>query len=126
MQPVCQILFSWVYFFVGFAKTHYVIFSYIGGGIILGGFVTLVYFPNVQFFIENKEYMIFGCISVTIGAAIAYPDIFPKIFPNIVVAWQEMIAWYQEMNREKVVLLPDLQNEGENQVMQPYNYRGFT
>ena len=36
VSPVWKLMFSWGYFFVGFAKTRYIFFSYLGGSVVFG------------------------------------------------------------------------------------------
>jgi hypothetical protein len=84
VQPLWQLLFSWAYFFVGFAKTHYVFFSYLGGGLVITG--VGYYFGNDMLDLIARfvlwRYLISAVVAAGVGTLVAYPDIFPKLFPN--------------------------------------------
>jgi hypothetical protein len=96
LQPLWQLLFSWVYFFVGFAKSHYLIFSYIGGGIVLGGLIWWFQIPILQI-IMSKYFVTTTC--VTLGAiGIAYPNILPQLFPRCTEIWREIRTTPPERN----------------------------
>ena len=83
--PAWKLLFSWGYFFVGFAQTHYLIFSYIGGAIVLGS--TAYFSHSMGIFISTPDvdarYVVAVVVAATIGLTIAYPGILLRIFPSI-------------------------------------------
>jgi hypothetical protein len=100
VQPAWQLMFSWSYFFVGFAKTHYVVFSYVGGGLIVTG---VSYFIGCQTIIEfvTWRYLITALVATGVGVLIAFPDILPQMFPN---AKKNMEAINRAMDEEHVIV----------------------
>ena len=88
VQPVWQLLFSWVYFFVGFAKTHYIGFSYLGGAIVVGGagYYTQSYWqPYCQMCIARWSWYCptAALVVAVVGVLTAYPKILPDLFPTV-------------------------------------------
>lgn len=92
LQPLWQLLFSWVYFFVGFAKNRSVIFSYLGVIIIFWGLVGVARrkeWVTIETYDEIRRIVYIYRINIPvvlaacfIGTLIAYPNILPKLFPS--------------------------------------------
>lgn len=78
-EPIWQFLFSWGYFFVGFARAHSIFFSYLGSGIII---FTVGYFTYDYWTKQRLLYLAVSMPVGLIGVTTAYPSIISQIFPR--------------------------------------------
>ena len=84
-KPLWQIVFSPVYFFVGFASTHYIIFSNLGVAALLGGGVWWTREWSVPLILlywsVYWSYVVGTVAFIAVGTLVAYPRILPSLFP---------------------------------------------
>jgi hypothetical protein len=87
-RPMIQLIFSPIYFFVGFAKSHYLFFSYVGFGLLIS---CLIWYFNIDLkrwgdWFVHPNFVPFSTVSLSvciIGTLYAYPHILPDLFPRI-------------------------------------------
>jgi hypothetical protein len=103
VEPFGQIMFSWVYFFVGFAKNHMIAFAVLGSILPIG--LLLFYFQSffLQLATTVTEEVLKLCITLAIvisliGIQIFYPSIWPKLFPRLFSFIQETNAEVRKYN----------------------------
>lgn len=86
-RPLYQFLFSWGYFFVGFANTPFLILSYLGLGVLVMVFGYSM-IPLVLTY--SMELAITSC-TIFVGLFIAFPNILPKMFPTLSITYQSIV-----------------------------------
>jgi hypothetical protein len=86
-KPLWQIIFSPIYFCVGFASTHYIIFSNLGLMGLVGG---AVYWTRewsvpliLMYWSVYWNYVVGTAVFVAVGTLVAYPRILPSLFPRV-------------------------------------------
>jgi len=89
VSPIWKLIFSPIYFFVGFAKNHYVFFSYLGCGILIAiiAYFTKSYWSKIHI---NPKYVVLALITIVIGVILAYPTIMPQLFPRTAKFMEDM------------------------------------
>lgn len=78
-RPLWQLLFSWGYFFVGLSRTHYIVFSWLGGSTALA--LTYGYWGHLLY--EWFFWVVTSAVAGFAGILIAFPGILPDMFPRV-------------------------------------------
>lgn len=87
-KPTWQLLFSWSYFFVGFARTHYIFFSWIGGSAAMG---VIGYFTRDYWLWMLKNWILYTVSVVALGLfgiLTSFPGILFDMFPRTIAFFE--------------------------------------
>lgn len=112
--PVLRIVYSWMYFFIGFSKAKYVIFSYIGGTVVVTilGYYTREYWMPLQ--TQYGEIIIVCIFPIFIGACVVYWNEISTMSSNIIEISRKRTERRNELSKLTKKILIEMYGENFN------------